>query len=76
VIDFDGALRIEAAAHEGDAHATRAGALTGGVHTQPRVARDIKQVLARGLMSFVHLLEFKPVEPDAAATAVANIHCD
>src|SRR6185295_5325044 len=73
LVHFDLFLRAEEMAFEFEAIATGTVAFAAEVHVKLRVALDIDQPL-RGLVWFVHFLQFKGVEPYAAAAAEAEVH--
>jgi len=54
--------------------APRAFALAGRIHNQGLVTPDMQQGLAGCLAILVHLLQFEGIEPNPAATVLADIH--
>ena len=73
-VDFDAAFGAEEMAVQLHARATRALTLAGAVNHQPLVVLDLQQPLTCRFVRFVHPLQFEGIEPNPAASALANIH--
>jgi hypothetical protein len=54
--------------------ATRTLTLAGRVQLEVRVAANLQKMFTGGFVLFIHLFQFKSVEPHPATAALANIH--
>src|SRR5437762_1947466 len=72
-VNFDAPSRAEVAALQLDAGAFGTVAFTGQIDVQRWVALHLEQQFPGRFPRFVHLLQFKRVEPYAAAAAAADI---
>lgn len=74
VIHFHLFFGAEEMAFELHAGAARAIAFAGAIHHQRRVVLEMQNLGRRDFVLFIEALEFKRIEPDARATALAGIH--
>jgi len=73
-VDFYSALGAIEVPPEFDLVTPRAFALAGRVDHNSFVAPDGQQRLARGFVLLIDTLKFESIEPNAAATILANVH--
>jgi len=74
LVDLDPAFGAEIVAVELDTIAPGTFAFTTCIHDDPLIRLNVQKRLASGLIFFVHTVQFKSVEPDTTAAALAHIN--
>ena len=76
LVHFDSPFGTEEMAHQLYSFATRAISFARRINHHIFVALDFKQMLPGAFLLLINPLKFKCVKPDAAATALTNVHLD
>jgi hypothetical protein len=74
LIHFNAPPGAEKMAHELYSFAAGALSLAGGIHNNIFVMLDFDKMFTSPLLHFINTLQFEGIEPNTAATALANVH--
>ena len=76
LVHFHQAFGAEKMAFEFDTGAPRTIAFAMGIYFHAFVPFDVQQMPSGCFIFSIHFLQFKSIEPDASATALANVHLE